>query len=88
MIERVMLLDAVLDDRDFVWLGPSSDKHRHFVRHLGDRLEHRDYPHLMFGEGPEKAVRYFHDKLPIGMQPDADSHVFVYLVTRPPPVNC
>jgi hypothetical protein len=22
MIERVMLLDAVLDDRDFVWLGP------------------------------------------------------------------
>ncbi|MBY0496318.1 MAG: helix-turn-helix domain-containing protein [Cyanobacteria bacterium] len=48
MIERVMLLDAVLDDRDFVWLGPSTDKHRHFIRHLGDRLEHRDYPHLMF----------------------------------------
>jgi hypothetical protein len=67
MIERVMLLDAVLDDRDFVWLGPSSDKHRHFVRHLGDRLEHRDYPHLMFGEGPDKAVRYFPDKLLIGV---------------------
>src|SRR4029453_3800103 len=27
MIERVILLDPVLDDRDFVWLGPSSDKH-------------------------------------------------------------
>ena len=25
MIERVMLLDAVLDDREFVWLGPSMD---------------------------------------------------------------
>jgi hypothetical protein len=87
MIERVMLLDAVLDDRDFVWLGPSSDKHRHFVRQLGDRLEHRDYPHLMFGEGPEQAVRYFPDKLPIGMQPHADSHVFVYLVTRPSPMD-
>ena len=53
MIERVMLLDAVLDDREFVW--PSalarSDKRRHFIRHLGDRLEVRDYPHLMFGDG-------------------------------------
>src|SRR4029453_2993376 len=87
MIERVMLLDAVLDDREFVWLGPSSDKHRQFVRHLGDRLEHRDYPPLMFGEGPDKAVRYFPDKLPIGMQPHADSHVFLYLVTRPSPMD-
>ena len=34
MIERVMLLDAVLDDRDYVWLGPSIDKRRHFMRHL------------------------------------------------------
>src|SRR5262249_42595488 len=87
MIERIILLDAVLDDRGFVWLGPSSDKHRHFVRHLGDRLEHRDYPHMMFGEGPDKAVRYFPGKLPIGMQPHADSHVFVYLVTRPSPMD-
>ena len=69
MIERVMLLDAVLDDRDFTWLGPSTDKRRHFMRHLEDRLETRDYPHLLFGDGPTKAVRYFPDKLPIGVQP-------------------
>ena len=87
MIERVMLLDAVLDDREFVWLGPSMDKRRHFIRHLGDRLELRDYPHLLFGDGPEKTVRYFPDKLPIGMQPHADTHVFVYLVTRPSPMD-
>ncbi len=87
MIERVMLLDAVLDDREFVWLGPSMDKRRHFIRHLGDRLEVRDYPHLMFGDGPEKSVRYFPDKLPIGMQPHADTHVFVSLVTRPSPMD-
>src|SRR5688572_5213132 len=87
MIERVMLLDAVLDDREFTWLGPSMDKRRHFIRHLGDRLELRDYPHLLFGDGPEKTVRYFPDKLPIGMQPHADSHVFVYLVTRPSPMD-
>lgn len=77
----------VLDDREFVWLGPSMDKRRHFVRQLGDRLEVRDYPHLLFGEGQEKTVRYFPDKLPIGMQPHADTHVFVYLVTRPSPMD-
>jgi len=87
MIERVMLLDAVLDDHEFTWLGPSMDKRRHFIRHLGDRLELRDYPHLLFGDGPEKTVRYFPDKLPIGMQPHADAHVFVYLVTRPSPMD-
>ena len=87
MIERVMLLDAVLDDRDFTWLGPSADKRRHFMRHLEDRLETRDYPHLLFGDGPTKAVRYFPDKLPIGVQPYAHPHVFVYLVTRPSPMD-
>ena len=32
-------------------------------------------------------MRYFPDKLPIGMQPHADTHVFVYLVTRPSPMD-
>lgn len=68
MIERVMLLDAALDDRELVWLGPSLDKRRHFMRHLGDRLEVQNYPHLLFGEGREKSVRYFPDKLPIGVK--------------------
>jgi hypothetical protein len=87
IIQRVMLLDAVLDDRESVWLGPSTDKRRHFSRHLGNRLEVREFPHLLFGEGPEKTVRYFPDKLPIGMQPHADNHVFVYLVTHPSPMD-
>jgi hypothetical protein len=87
MIERVMLLDAILDEREFTWLGPAADKRRHFVRHLGDRLEVRDYPHLLFGGGPAKAVRHFPDKLPIGMQPFAAPHVFVYLVTHPSPMD-
>jgi hypothetical protein len=87
MIERVMLLDAVLDDRESVWLGPSTDKRRHFSRHLGNRLEVREFPHLLFGQGSEKTVRYFPDKLPIGMQPQVDNHVFVYLVTHPSPMD-
>ena len=51
--------------------------------HLGDRLERQDYPRILFGDGPTKAVRDFPDKLPIGVPP----HVFVYLVTRPSPMD-
>jgi hypothetical protein len=87
MIERVMLHDAVLDDRDFTWLGPSMDKRRHFMRYLDGRLEPGQYPHLLFGDGPTKAVRYFPDKLPIGVQPYGHPHVFVYLVTHPSPMD-
>ena len=39
------------------------------VRHLGNRLDQREYPHLTFGDGPDKTVRYFPDKLPIGVLP-------------------
>jgi hypothetical protein len=87
MIERVMLLDTVLDDHEVVWLGPSVDKRRHFMRHLEDRLATGEFPHVLFGDGPAKTVRYFPDKLPIGVLPGLDSHVFVYLVTHPSPMD-
>ena len=87
MIERVMLLDAVLDEPTCTWLGPARDKRRYFVRHLESRLDSREYPHLTFGDGPEKTVRYFPDKLPIGVLPGLDHHAFVYLVTSRSPVD-
>jgi hypothetical protein len=87
MIERVMLLDAVLDEPVSRWLGPAIDKRRHFMRHLEGRLDTREYPHLTFGEGPDKALRFFPDKLPIGIRPELDSHVLVYLVTAPSPMD-
>jgi hypothetical protein len=87
MIERVMLLDAVLDDRALAWIGPAWDKQRHFVRLIGNRLERLDYPHLMFGDGGQAVARLFPDKLPIGVHPETERHVFVYLVTRPSPVD-
>src|SRR5262249_30352477 len=34
--ERLMLLDAVLNDRTRVWLGTETDKRRHFIRALSD----------------------------------------------------
>ncbi len=82
-----MLLDTVLDDHDVVWLGRATDKRRHFMRHLVDRLGTGEFPHVLFGDGPAKTVRYFPDKLPIGVLPGLDSHVFVYLVTHPSPMD-
>jgi hypothetical protein len=87
MIERVMLLDAVLDEPTCTWLGPAIDKRRHFMRHLESRLDAREYPHLTFGDGPDKTVRYFPDKLPIGVLPELDHHAFVYLGTSPSPMD-
>lgn len=87
MIERVMILDAVLADPDFIWLGTATDKRRHFMRYLGDRLNVPEFPHLTFGDGAAKVVRYFPDKLPIGIQPYSDPHVLLYLVTRPSPID-
>jgi len=37
--------------------------------------------------GDDHTVRYFPDKLPIGMQPSGEPHVFVYLVTHPSPTD-
>jgi hypothetical protein len=87
MIERVMLLDAVLDEPACTWLGPAADKRRHFIRHLESRLDAREYPHLTFRDGAEKTVRYFPDKLPIGVLPGLDHHAFIYLVTSGSPMD-
>lgn len=86
MIERVMLLDVVLEDRSLRWLGPVGDKRKHFLRAVGDKLSWLEFPRIRFGEGSKAAVRYFPDKLPVGVHPDfADQAVFVYLVSRPSP---
>jgi hypothetical protein len=66
MIERVMLLDAVLDAPEFTWLGPSADKGSYLLRFLGDRLDRQHYPHLLFGDGPTKAVRDFRTSCRLG----------------------
>jgi len=87
MIERLMVLDAVLADRTFTWLGTEFDKRSYFMRVLAERLELREFPHLTFGSGTSSRRRYFPDKLPIGVQSDRTDHVFLYLVTRPIPVD-
>lgn len=86
MIERLMLLDIVLDDREVLWLGTESDKARYFQERLAQyRLTPRELPHLTFGPGSNQVLRPFADKLPIGVDPLDDRYVFTYLITRSSP---
>ena len=65
MVERVMILDAVLSDRRCWWLSPEADKRSFFdARDTGLRPD--EYPHISFGSGRHRTIRCFPDKLPIG----------------------
>jgi hypothetical protein len=86
MIERLMILDAVLADRRYTWLGTERDKVAYFKAFLHEPFGLDDAPHITFGEGTSKTTRYFPDKLPIGVEADyGPRHVFLYLVTREVP---
>jgi hypothetical protein len=88
-VERLMVLDAVLADTAYTWLGTESDKLQYFILSaLQKRLPKHRYPHLTFGQGDAHTVRYFPDKLPIGVQRTGGSrHVFVYLIRRELPFD-
>jgi len=85
MVERLMVLDAVLKDRSFTWLGTEQDKRTHFLTHLQERVTEDDLPRITFGSDEASTRRYFPDKLPIGIRPNSAEHVFIYLVTKPMP---
>jgi len=88
MVERVMILDAVLGDRRCWWLGQAADKWRFFCLKRDNYLQPDDYPNIAFGSGRQRTVRCFPDKLPIGIQKDDhDRVVFPYLVNRRLPVD-
>ena len=88
MVERVMILDAVLGDRHCWWLSPEADKRRFFGLMRDNYLRPEDYPHIAFGSGRQRVVRCFPDKLPIGIEKGNTDHlVFVYLVNRRVPVD-
>jgi hypothetical protein len=84
-VERLMLLDAVLAERRLQWLGTEREKVEYFRAATGLRL--KELPHLVFGAGSNKTIRYFPDKLPIGITGDGRTHVFTYLVNRSTPVD-
>lgn len=87
MIERVMILDAVLADRAFTWLGTEFDKRSYFLRRLQGRVGLKEFPRLTFGTGTQVRHRYFPEKLPIGIERSETDHVLLYLVTSPTPMD-
>ena len=84
-IERLMVLDAVLAERDQTWLATEQEKLAHFT--LTHRVPRRDLPVLTFRAGDAETPRYFPDKLPVGVNQAKDSYVFLYLVTRDLPID-
>ncbi|PYR07001.1 MAG: hypothetical protein DMF99_24495 [Acidobacteria bacterium] len=87
-VERLMLLDAVLADRRYGWLGTERDKRTYFHEAFERDLPDDWYPHLSFGSGAEQTTRFFPEKLPIGVPLHGDRrHVFLYLATRAVPTN-
>lgn len=88
MVERVMILDAVLGDRRCWWLSPECDKRGFFDLTHQTGLRPEDYPHIAFGSGRQQTIRCFPDKLPIGIETaDTSRFVFLYLVNRRLPVD-
>lgn len=83
-----MLLDAVLADPHYGWLGTEQDKRTYFREALEKELRDDWYPHLTFGTGAEKTTRFFPDKLPVGVPlKGRRRHVFLYLATREVPID-
>ena len=76
-IERMMVLDAVLSSSGVSWLASERDKLAHFCRLLRARLDQEEFPHITFGNGVRRCVRYFPDKLPIGVVDEGREHIFV-----------
>jgi hypothetical protein len=79
-LQRLMALDAIVEDPDLVWLGTTEEKTAHLLALT--RIEATNLPHVTVGEGDARNVRYFPDQLPIGIHP-AGRGVVVYVVTEP-----
>lgn len=78
-LERLMLLDAILENPGSIWMSSSAEK----VDYLASRgISVEDAPHLIIRQGDQERVRYFPDRLPIGVHPSGHV-VFVYLHSDP-----
>ena len=75
-----MVLDAIVEDPDLVWLGTAEEKTAHLTTLI--RIQPADLPHIAVGEGDARTVPHFPDRLPIGIHP-AGRGVVVYVVTDP-----
>ena len=79
-IQRLMVLDAIVEDPDLVWLGTAEEKAVHLTALT--RINPTNLPHLTVGQDDARTTRYFPERLPIGIHP-AGRGVLVYVVTDP-----
>lgn len=86
-VERLMVLDTVLDTPTLRWLASEREKLEHFSLTLGRVLRREEFPRLVFGAGDRSTVRYFPDRVPIGLDAEGGAYMFLFLVTRPAPVD-
>ena len=78
-LERLMALDALLREPDLVWLATPDEKVAHVSALTPVPLE--AMPHVKVRQDGVERVRYFPDRLPIGIHP-AGRWVCVYLLTQ------
>jgi hypothetical protein len=84
-VERLMILDAVLAERQLAWLATERDKFSYFT--LAHRIPNQDLPSLIFRTEDSETVRYFPEKLPIGLDADGRTHVFLFLLAHDVPMD-
>ena len=78
-LERLMLLDAILENPESIWMSSSTEK----LGYLASRgISADDAPHLSIRQGDQRRVRHFPDRLPIGVHPSGHV-VVVYLHADP-----
>ena len=78
-LERLMLLDAILENPESIWMSSSTEK----LGYLASRgISADDAPHLSIRQGDQRRVRSFPDRLPIGVHPSGHV-VVVYLHADP-----
>ena len=78
-LERLMLLDAILENSESIWMSSSAEK----IDYFSSRgIPADDAPRLVIRQGDQQRVRYFPDRLPIGVHPSGHV-VVVYLHADP-----
>jgi hypothetical protein len=79
-IQRLMVLDALVESADLVWLATPDEKVLHLTTLT--MISPEQLPHVTVGVGEARTVRYFPERLPIGIHL-AGRGMIVYVVTDP-----
>lgn len=79
-IQRLMVLDAIVESPELVWLGTAEEKAAHLTALTP--INPADLPDVTTGEGDTRRVRYFPERFPIGVHLEGRG-VVVYVVTAP-----